>query len=717
MRTKIWRNEGVRQPEKALNLVAQYCDNLTASLQPAQLIVGEDRNLRKTVVVLAEAEKTFQNLRVQEGVVDDLDQGGETSSTFRGQVDLDEVRDEGAFKGDGLPSHTTDKEVNLLSKKFQLVIKILAYSRSESLVRCLHSLKAADYGGDIVKLDIHIDHIELPTPVDSLGKGRLTGMHTASAGTQEDTTDDFLRNSFSVLSHADQFKWLHGPKEVHFRSKNAGIQGQWIEAWWPSTDDEFALVVEDDMELSPLFYRYLRSVVATYFYNPVNFDPSVFGISLQRPRLVAGTGGSTLAVDNSTRLYLYQMIGTWGQLLFPNPWKEFRIWYEIHKTKGFKPVLEGMITNKWYKKLGERIWTPWFIKFVHARHYYNLYTNFLQERALSVSHRDAGVNYKSNTGPDSQLIVKPILDIDLWEMAPLKRLKRFNFCFHQVVPKEVVGSRSEKLQPLLESLHASNEIVLVSLLGVPEALVRNWLCHIEKLGLQNLLLLGDNIALLNDLGRRGHAVMHAMLGKREKKLLLVAGSRKTDAVSYRRDLLTVSSIKSVTGLGYDVLFSRADTVWLKYPLRNVTIPQNVAAVRHGKVCSSGFLYVRSSKNAQKFLNCVWEKLVSAVESSSSHGDAVSNHMKAGAWGELGCKCSADNQIPMIFLDAERFPLFSNWPGDANGSPAGYSAPAVLLLDGLKHDQPLRLAKDMRKGGYWVVDDDLACLKVSCKRNV
>lgn len=50
-----------------------------------------------------------------------------------------------------------------------------------------------------------------------------------------------------------------------------------------------------------------------------------------------------MQIDDGTQLFLYQLVGTWGQLLFPRPWKEFRIWYDIHKAKGLKPVLDGMV--------------------------------------------------------------------------------------------------------------------------------------------------------------------------------------------------------------------------------------------------------------------------------------------------------------------------------------------------------------------------------------
>lgn len=50
-----------------------------------------------------------------------------------------------------------------------------------------------------------------------------------------------------------------------------------------------------------------------------------------------------MRLDSETRLFLYQIVGTWGQLLFPKPWKEFRLWYDEHKTKGLKPILHGMV--------------------------------------------------------------------------------------------------------------------------------------------------------------------------------------------------------------------------------------------------------------------------------------------------------------------------------------------------------------------------------------
>lgn len=66
---------------------------------------------------------------------------------------------------------------------------------------------------------------------------------------------------------------------------------------------------------------------------------SLYAIAL----LWAGKHGNKMQLDGEARIFLYQLVGTWGQLLFPRPWKEFRLWYDTCKSKGMKPFLDGMV--------------------------------------------------------------------------------------------------------------------------------------------------------------------------------------------------------------------------------------------------------------------------------------------------------------------------------------------------------------------------------------
>lgn len=169
-----------------------------------------------------------------------------------------------------LPHSHSNANSNPNPSKLKFVIKVLAYNRLAPLKRCLLSLSRAEYGLDRVDLHIHLDHFKQP------GSKNLSVIHEKVESDQQ------------ILGFLDGFRWPNGEKQITYNSENRGLQAQWIEAWWPQSDDEFAFVVEDDLELSPLFYKFLKKAITTYYYDKSNYHPSIFGISLQRPRFVAG---------------------------------------------------------------------------------------------------------------------------------------------------------------------------------------------------------------------------------------------------------------------------------------------------------------------------------------------------------------------------------------------------------------------------------------------
>ncbi|RWW58442.1 hypothetical protein BHE74_00034693 [Ensete ventricosum] len=153
--------------------------------------------------------------------------------------------------------------------RFTFIIKLLTFDRIDSLRRCLRSLAVADYTGDRVHLHVLVDHFR--------------SLNSSSGA----ILDRKLEESRRILDLVDRLRWPHGDKIVHYRTANAGLQAQWLEAWWPSSNDEFAFVVEDDLELSPLYYKFLKGLILKYYFDPANYNPSIYGASLQRPRFVA----------------------------------------------------------------------------------------------------------------------------------------------------------------------------------------------------------------------------------------------------------------------------------------------------------------------------------------------------------------------------------------------------------------------------------------------
>ncbi|KAJ8450586.1 hypothetical protein Cgig2_020223 [Carnegiea gigantea] len=576
------------------------------------------------------------------------------------------------------PSLSTPTHVsrNQTPQKFTFTVKVLGYDRLLSLSRCLRSLSAADYGGDTVNLHIFIDHFVPPPPSDVAPK---------------------LENSSKILDFVDGFRWDFGEKLVHYRTVNVGLQAQWLEAWWPSSDDEFVFVVEDDLEVSPLYYQFLKRLIENYYYNQSNFSPSIYGASLQRPRFVPGKHGNKMNLDSETRLFLYQLVGTWGQLLFPRPWKEFRRWYDDHKVRGLKPFLEGMVTNGWYKRMGERIWTPWFIKFIHSHGYFNIYTNFLHERALSVSHRDAGVNYKGSAGPDSQLLDRNSLDISRFEMQPLSKLRWYDFCFKEVVPGRV-AKKLDEVGPILHSMGKQKPVLLVSLLKASERIVRNLICHFEKLDIQNYIFMvpGSKSDLLLDLARRGHPVID-MEGVFDSII-----RRKTSSPDLIKDIMVKAYVvKKCLESGFDSWVVDWNILLLSndFLLNSIDPKQEFYS---GK--GLGFFLARSSLSSCK----IWGKFATNLESLVSEPSPSSEY---GNFVDIVSKFSGRQGLKLTSLDGASFTLKLGSVGFNQTLPEN-----TKMISWSPEAETDSVQNHLQELGIWIIDSDLSCKAVICRQS-
>ncbi|XAR60282.1 hypothetical protein NMG60_11033588 [Bertholletia excelsa] len=577
------------------------------------------------------------------------------------------------------PSNPPLKSSHEAYGNFSLTVKVLAYDRLASLSRCLRSLANAHYGHDRVNLHIFIDHFKIIDAPDNVSL----------------YLDQKLNESHQILDFVDGFHWRFGEKMVHYRTGNVGLQAQWLEAWWPSSDDEFVFVVEDDLEVSPLYYKFLKGLIVNYYYNSSNFSPSIYGASLQRPRFVPGKHGNKLKLESGTHVFLYQLVGTWGQLLFPRPWKEFRLWYDIHKARGIKPFLEGMVTNGWYKKMGERIWTPWFIKFIHSHGYFNLYTNFSNERALSRSHRDAGVNYGKTAGPDSYLLDENSLDFNLLEMQPLSKLKWYDFCFRQVLPNRVVSSFHE-LGSVLQSLEKVDTVLLVSLAKVSQTFARNLLCHFERLNIRNYILTGPKSDFLLDLARRGHLVidMDQFLDSLQDHKLI--GYKHS-----RRELITEVFVKAYVvektlELGYNTLILNGNVIPASNDLIGDVIDTSYDFYVVGM--ASNILFVRSSSSAKKN----WAMIIKSFKGKELISEDEINlvYRVKEVLGQKGVKgidemsfgLNAANVSQTALADGNRM-VFWSWDM------------------GMETVQ-----KRLEELGLWMIDSDSSCAAVVCHRS-
>ena len=109
-------------------------------------------------------------------------------------------------------------------------VSIITNNRSQSLARLLGSLERARYFGDSLDLRLNM----------------------------EDSAD------LDTKRLADSLVWKHGSVFVHHRITHGGLLTAVVESWYPRSNDSYGLLLEDDVEVSPLFYAWIKLALLRY---------------------------------------------------------------------------------------------------------------------------------------------------------------------------------------------------------------------------------------------------------------------------------------------------------------------------------------------------------------------------------------------------------------------------------------------------------------------
>lgn len=304
--------------------------------------------------------------------------------------------------------------------QMQFTLRVLAFDRPASLYRLLASLLAADYSdpeqGQEPRIPVTI-FVDFPADPDAAG-----GVQLARVLESRRVAESF------------RAQWPRGEVDLVFHETNQGLARQWFGAWSPAHETEAAFVLEDDTELSPLFFQWARAATTKYYMSPgadaeasaamggvrsqlyyhrlllramrehiasngsqnhtdvsggrgPNFleefvaqtagAPLLFGMCLQQQHLDPMHYPRRLEVRGGGRPFLHSLIGSWGPLLLPLPWvafKEYWTWRSgVAFDRGlFEPLTESTVVNHFYRS-NSRIWTPWHVRFAFETGFKCLY--------------------------------------------------------------------------------------------------------------------------------------------------------------------------------------------------------------------------------------------------------------------------------------------------------------------------------------------------------
>ena len=379
------------------------------------------------------------------------------------------------------PPHHAPAPLTLsgVAQPFTFTIRILTFNRLAHLQRLIASLAAAHYGSDRVELVISVDR---PT-------GDLAALRKVN--------DTLVSEWDAVCGACLALRWPHGDFRCLLQPTHIGLLGQWV-SLSSKGDRDLTLVLEDDTTVSPDWYTWIRGAVMHYYLAPApgEYDPRLFGISLQLQHTIlgelssrsaqagsyssartpfdllpqsrpgSGAGSASHGALNQTHLYKYQLLGTWGSLIFPSHWTEFRSWLDAQGFDvatghskiessipgGLTPCVPNLVSNDWWSRKSTSVWSQWFVRFVFEKGYYSLYTNLPHRRSLVVNHRAPGLNFKNDRGASNQMYTRGEHDGgaagDLLEsFPPLSSIPTYDFWFRRVSTPTATLSLAAAMQP------------------------------------------------------------------------------------------------------------------------------------------------------------------------------------------------------------------------------------------------------------------------------
>ncbi|KAK2140665.1 hypothetical protein LSH36_1282g00001 [Paralvinella palmiformis] len=274
--------------------------------------------------------------------------------------------------------HCTTGEPCQYPDEFDFRIIVLTFNRPESLRKCLTHIAKLYTLGDKVSIDIWIDR----------------------------SKDGKVDESTLNISREFQLNWTQGQVCVHIQQRNAYIIGQWIDTWRPRENShEIALILEDDIDISPLTYKWLKLMNSKF--RDVS-DVAGYTLQMENVNYVKPNLRAVSNIPKTDNVFLYRLFGTWGYSPKPNEWRDFQDWFhEIRKDNNFKPYMPGLRINGWFTRFerqgrADSMWEMWPIYYHNKSNLFTVYSNLKgytgqDNTLLDMNRLEPGLHYKAHS--------------------------------------------------------------------------------------------------------------------------------------------------------------------------------------------------------------------------------------------------------------------------------------------------------------------------------
>lgn len=270
----------------------------------------------------------------------------------------------------------------------EIQIHIISWKRPDELEQLLQSLQTANYNGynQEIPLFIHIDGGSSP----------------------------------KVNKLAKKFVWKHGPKNLDIRKQNVGLREMWLTSLRraaPTSNHTLMLVLEDDMAVSPLYFKWLLQMIDHYARNPDCRDSNLVGFSLSpivyqnmyKPFYEWSADEELRHFLGSKRhsAYLSTVPSSWGGAFWSDQWNQFDSFVQQRtKSTFYNTEAEqdpspdpSVITPSYFHlphecttKTWTKSWKRFLVDFMYVRGLWMLYPNLPGKQGLAYAKQSSGLH-------------------------------------------------------------------------------------------------------------------------------------------------------------------------------------------------------------------------------------------------------------------------------------------------------------------------------------
>ena len=199
--------------------------------------------------------------------------------------------------------------MNIKEEKDKIAIIVVGYNRLKSIKRLLSSLTNAIYPSKDIPLIISID----------------------CSGNED------------LYDYVNNFEWEHGAKYVNIQNERLGLKNHIFSCCDLSLHFKAVIVLEDDLYVGPVFYRYAVAAVEKYENNDC-----IAGIALMRNEMNGYVGLPFTPLQNGFNAFALQETCTTGECFTWSMWSKFREWL-VNNEGNYKNVDMPDIIKNWTK--------------------------------------------------------------------------------------------------------------------------------------------------------------------------------------------------------------------------------------------------------------------------------------------------------------------------------------------------------------------------------